>query len=694
MRLSLIKEIKMILNELDLLAWKSTFFRTEHKNLEKYLDQKNKNILNDYINKKTKFCDFDPDTVHDLLSRNPDTEIINAFYYVFSRTLDFKWNGLFKFLEKKFGEKRSFILNKNKGLTYNKIRQCRPDKKEYAYEAIVNIGFYNKNKDFQYKCYNDDMALKYLGEEFGIKLENIYKSIPVSQARSDLFLVASLYKEGGISADVCSIALSNIKNLVGNSCISLVYDEKGLNKKFFYAYPGCALFKSYLSTLIRKIDCINDQFDYNLFSSRNEFHDFVLDFYPNNISFFNEKNISFIKDDIFKAYIIDGLSEENLSEANISNTINFKALSKKSFYENDSVFFEKTIVAKDYFSPRGNNICVIGHDANPNISRQCESSYSISSIDVVRLKNVGLSGHACLWWDEKFINFESYLSSVAENEYQSGHWKKPNQQNITHVIEDDVIVAFSAGYGCYGHYIVDDLPRIGAIKKHIGDEFYSKKFIVPQKIPKWGIDLLKYFFGISENSIVFFNHETDIFHLNSVILSSYPSRDYKFHSFIKDFYDGFPKNMICGQPFKRICLSRKSWEKTKSNQRIFLQQDLFEEMALARGFEIIQPEKLSISEQIDLMANTTCQIGEHGSAQHASVYNPFGMTVGTLNPLTEVQVNLGKVYNDKNFLCYADGVDRDERNNYYYSINAEKLKLFFDEIEQFEERKYNLLMMR
>lgn len=686
----------MIFNELHLLEWKRDFFRKEFKNLEEYLNEESKFSIGNFVEKKTEDCSLDQSFMNDLLSRYPEVKIINAFYYVFSRRVDFKWGGLFSFIEKNYAVKdkkfsKDFIYDKNSISTYNTIRQCRPDKKEYTYDAMVNVGFYNKNKNFIYKCYNDDMALSYLGKEFGQKMQDLYKSLPVSQARSDFFLVASLYKEGGISADVCSVALSNISSLIQNHGTLLVYDGIGINKKFLFSNPENYLFKSYLNELIEKINYMGNEFHYELFSSRHSLHDFIMDFYAHNLEFFDNEGISFISDDIFKAYIIDAMSEENLSEDDNLDKINFKALSKESFYKNDSIFFENTIVSNEYFSPKKDNVVVIGHDLNPQLSNQSQTAYSIPSIDVVRMNNICLSGHACLWSEGRFITFDSYLSFVAESEYRAGHWRKPNAENITRVIEDDVIVAFSAGYGCYGHYIVDDLPRIGAIKKHLGSEFHDKKFIIPAKTPQWGIELLEHFFEISKDSIIFFDHENDLFHLNSVILSSYPSREYKFHRFIKEFYDGIPKNINGGKPSRRICLSRKLWEERKVNQRIFLQQDLFEEMAVARGFEIIRPEKLSISEQIDLMANTACQVGEHGSAQHASVFNPFGMIVGTLNPLTEVQVNLGRIYNDKNFLCYADGVDRDDRNNYYYSISEEKLRVFFDEIEKYEENNFNLI---
>lgn len=688
----------MLFNELQIINWKKKFIEKEYINLCKYLDESGKNALDNFIRNNSSI-DISEEYMNKLISENKESGLINAFYYVFKRKVDFLWMGLFDFLSQKYSiknekNKNLFYSDFNEGSYNNIIRQCRPDKNKYEYNSIVNIGFYNKNKNFLYKCYDDDMSSDYLKNEFSNEMKEVYNSITVAQAKSDFFLIASLYKEGGVSSDVCSICVSNISNIIKSSDISITFDGYGFNKRFLFSKSNNKLFKEYLYDLIEKLDHMGSNFDYNRFSSRNAFNDFILDFYVLNIDFFEKNNINFLPEDLFKSYVHDGISEEELSNDNQSSAISFKSLSKESWVKNDSIFYENTIVSDNYISNRNDNISVIGNDANPVISGQSQHSYAISSIDVVRMKNIALSGHACIWSNGRLINFETYLSFVAEDEYKNGFWKKPEKDNITRVIDDEVIIAFSAGYGCYGHYLVDDLPRLGAIKKHIGDDFYNKKFIIPKKTPKWAIDLLNYLLGIKEESLIFFDHENDIFHLNNVILSSFPSRHYKFHGFIKEFYDNIPRNMISDRPFKRICLSRKSWEKNKNNQRIFVQQDFFEEMATSRGFSIVRPETLPIQEQIDLMANTSCQVGEHGSAQHASVFNSYGMTIGTLNPLTEVQVNLGRIYNDKNFLCYHDETSVDSNNNYYFSIKEEKIKLFFDEIERHEEKKMNLIAPR
>ena len=107
-------------------------------------------------------------------------------------------------------------------------------------------------------------------------------------------------------------------------------------------------------------------------------------------------------------------------------------------------------------------------------------------------------------------------------------------------------------------------------------------------------------------------------------------------------------------------------------------------MALERGFELLVPEDYSLPEQIRLMAETAVQIGEHGSAQHASIYSPFGTIVGSVNPVTPMQVLLGRLSHDRNVLLLPDNMWRDERGNLNFSCSQDRLDAFFANIALLE----------
>lgn len=570
------------------------------------------------------------------------------------------------------------FLYRNASIINPEIRQCRPS--SAATRNYDNIGFYNKNPLFHYKNYSEKEVLEFLESEYGLEVVGNYKKIKNDESKSDFFLVAMLIKCGGVSSDVCSIAESDITPLIGEGNITLLYDDKGINKKFLFSKPYQNFFIQYFSRLNNKSKIKNIHDQRTGFSDRTQMHEFFLDYF----CFFKaeKERINFIHSSLYDAFIKPFCDEEKFfSDA----SLDFHKKSIKGIFRNSWAYNEKKeqsiIVRENFYTPSCDNVKLVGKDLMPHITLFNKKSYALSTRDVYEMKDVYLSGHAALWQDGFFLDLESDLCTVAEDETRAGFWKKPDESNVTNYIEDPCIVAFSPGYGCYGHYLVDDLPRIGLLREAIGNmEFQKKKFIVPNKIPKWGLNMLKLFFDLNDENFILFDHENDVLKLENVTISSYLHKNYNFHPYIREFYKKY--SFYSGRPFRKVCLSRKAWEPTKQGQRVFLKQKYFEEVALEKGYEVIEPEKLTLKEQIKLMQETCCQIGEHGSAQHSSVFNGHGMVIGTIHPRTQVQIGIGRIYGDENIICYADTEEFKEGGNIFYDISAEKIISFFDEVEK------------
>lgn len=626
----------------------------------------------------------------------------NLFYsviYVCLRRLNYHWNDFFDYIKSSF---QNNVLKTTAPMFYQenefneqyRIRQCRPDKKEITFNNIVNIGLYNKNQNFSYVCYDNDMAKEYIRQELGENILKAYNHLTLPQSQSDFFLIASLYNEGGVSADVCSVAQANIEILIRDSDFVLISGDYGIDKKFIFAKKHNEFIKYYLKNLVEKSVQDGVDQDYLKFSSREIFQKDFLDFFAFRYDYIQQLKLTFIDNNIFTAFVrADGLEEvlfqdktalvtkeEKFSKVCIRGQIKKNPSFTSSLFQTDYVV--RTF--DDYYMPSSNNLISVGEKQDLSLILKNRSAYSIASLNVWKVNNVCLSGHAALWKDHQFLDLESYLSNVAENETRGGFWKIPSLDNITDVIKEECIIAFSAGYGCYGHYLVDDLPRLGLIKDALGNDFFNKKLIISHRTPEWAKNLLKFFLGASDDQFLVFNHEQEVWKLENVYLSSFPHKDYNFHGYIKEFYSRFSKKDV--KPFRRICLSRGGWKIGQKHTRIFKRQELFEKMAIERGFEIVYPEKLPLEEQIKLLSETSCQIGEHGSAQHASVYNAYGnMIIGTLNPQTEVQSALGRIYNDKNIVCHSHIYHTDNDSNLHYDISLNTLLQFFNKIEEYEK---------
>ena len=333
--------------------------------------------------------------------------------------------------------------------------------------------------------------------------------------------------------------------------------------------------------------------------------------------------------------------------------------------------------------PPGRELTVISTDpAHRSWQDQQAKPALAPAAAIYWLHDLNLSGHGCLWKGNRFIRLNSYLSDVAEGETRGGAWQTPWTHKTVRVVEEPVVVAFSPGYSCYGHWLVDELPRLGLLKLALGDAFQSIRFVFPEKLRSWGKALLKFFFNIEDDRILYFDHEREMWHLNSAIVPGFLHKTYQFQPFVRDFFSAYaPTDAI---PHRKVCLSRRDWDESKPDQRIFTQREQFERMAADRGFDIVAPEELSLADQVRLMAETAVQIGEHGSAQHGSVFSRHSTIVGSINPLTGVQVNLGRIADDRNVLLFAERMSREPSGSLRFDCSEESLRQFFQSIEHLE----------
>ncbi|MBR0558965.1 glycosyltransferase 61 family protein [Neokomagataea anthophila] len=678
-----------------LLAWKQkllneAFSSSEYINLKDYSHitylknfdiEKQETILSDLKNHASFM--LNNTSIHE------EQKFWAKIIYITARQFGSGWNDFLKYIPQSSpsSKQEHFITLpedvKNSNIPY-KIIQCRPDKPFFDKKSAQKTTWYQKNPLFSYECFDEEHSINYLSKNFGDIFVNTYNSITYPAGKADFMALAFLYWEGGVFADVFSACRASISHFVSNqSNLILFSNENRIEKFFIAAKPRHPLIKRFLDRAIKMIDEKKQDFSHNHFTDNQALTLSILDSYCENDDVFENNIVKFVPYNIFSCFVDFNGQDEFLSSSHHPHSL--KTIPSTSILEKENhtglLPSADRVLGKADASiiPPSTPLTVIGHDHHPDWCERQNKHVITPAAHVYEWSNISLSGPGGLWKDDTFIQLDSYLSHVCETETRDGHWQQPTQTNITHIINEPVIVAFGAGYGCYGHYIVDEIPRIGLIKKVLGEhEFHKLKVVMPLKTPQWAFSLLKETLGIEKENIKFFDHENDKWLIKKAITSEYLHRDYTFNPFTKDFYRNAFSNDV--QPFRKICLSRKSWEVNKSHQRIFKQQDWFEAEAVKRGFELVSPERLSIRDQIRLMAETKIQIGEHGSAQHASIYSKSGMTIGTINPLGNVQINIGRVSQDKNIIIYENQTYTDEYNNTFYSCDQSDLLYFFDSL--------------
>lgn len=276
------------------------------------------------------------------------------------------------------------------------------------------------------------------------------------------------------------------------------------------------------------------------------------------------------------------------------------------------------------------------------------SSRPIAPLGCRFLRDVEVSGGGYFFSAERFIREHVHTSDVAlqwlerpdfpDNPYVV---TRPNRL----MIDEPVLLVFGPGSNIFGHWLLDFLPRIVVAQRLLGAELDPFVLLLPSDAPGWVARMITYFCAIPPERIRGYDRMQDIVVCRHVCLPSFMhDGDYALHPMMREFYDGFgPQDARV--PARRICLSRRDQEKhTHSYWRIFEARETFERLAMAEGYEIVQPELLDFADQIALFRAAERVIGEHGSGMHAAVFAHPGTVVATVGISNAIQDQIAALF--------------------------------------------------
>ncbi|GAN69109.1 hypothetical protein AOR01nite_11030 [Acetobacter orleanensis] len=248
------------------------------------------------------------------------------------------------------------------------------------------------------------------------------------------------------------------------------------------------------------------------------------------------------------------------------------------------------------------------------------------------------------------------------------------------VIEERVIVADGVACDVWGHWLVDYLPRFGVVKAMMGEQFSNLKILLPHSTPEWIYQFLAFACGVSRDKIVGYNPGADIVLCKEAILPSYCyTNEFSFHSFVRDFYNSLTPPDEAVKKTRKILISRSNY--MHSNRQLS-HRAAFEELALQRGYEIIQPEKLSLEEQIQVFSEAAAVVGEHGSGMHSTLFSAPGTVVGCLGFWNAVQLHIGYLMGHQNvYVTKNCKWPTPERNEYVMDCTPDELNSFLEKVD-------------
>ena len=157
----------------------------------------------------------------------------------------------------------------------------------------------------------------------------------------------------------------------------------------------------------------------------------------------------------------------------------------------------------------------------------------------------------------------------------------------------------------YYHWMSDVLPRI-KLYARVFDQI--DHFYVASSVPEKFLEILPAF-GIPAEKLVRVA-DLEKLHFQNLFVASLPGSEGRAPQWAVDY---IREKLLPGKnpvnPFRKIYFKRG-----ESAERKIINEDALEGLLKSRGFEIIEPDVLSIPEQVSLMQETSVVVSAHGAA--------------------------------------------------------------------------------
>ncbi len=298
---------------------------------------------------------------------------------------------------------------------------------------------------------------------------------------------------------------------------------------------------------------------------------------------------------------------------------------------------------------------ILRDSADENWKWDQVSQYPLGPVGCSFVRDLEVSGTGYLFHEGRFVRefvnlSETALRWLGQPEVDDNPLIRPRSNRV--VIDEPVLMVFGPGCGTYGHWLLDFLPRIFIAKQLLGRALDDFVLPLPSDLPAWAVRMVPFFCGIAPSRFRFFSRHDDLLLCRRACLPSYAHGGmYAPHPLMRTFYEQFD-HPDTPRPKRRICISRRDQEALAGDSgRVFEARAMMERMAVAQGFELVQPERLSFPEQIALFRSASCILGEHGSGMHGAVFADPGTIVAVVRaPQRNHQLKIAAAFEHR-FIC-------------------------------------------
>jgi len=283
----------------------------------------------------------------------------------------------------------------------------------------------------------------------------------------------------------------------------------------------------------------------------------------------------------------------------------------------------------DGYSPKGDLRDI------EEIQTSHRSNWKIRGAEFLSISNVEVGGNGFIVQNgrvlrQKDINPDGMNDLIREGEIPD-IWRIGPFHSESEIIQTDFPVAVITNpHMVYGHFLCEMLPR-AALARNLQAAMPELKIAAPYSFPNWMMEFLGKIFP--KDAFVRYDSTKQRLKSKKIILPTMMQDSGIFHPYCSHLINGisdlFP---TLNHDNRKVYLSRrfcKSWRTITNEIEV-------ESLLNSRGFSIIYPENLSVSEQVALLKASRWVVSPFSSALHGTIFcrpNTRIMSIGYMNNL-------------------------------------------------------------
>jgi capsular polysaccharide biosynthesis protein len=256
--------------------------------------------------------------------------------------------------------------------------------------------------------------------------------------------------------------------------------------------------------------------------------------------------------------------------------------------------------------------------------------FGIGSVGIHRARNVALSGEFLISRDEVYFRcpemnvHEAHIRGELDRLSNAGKTMREMR------LPGQYVALAGPGNRVYGHWLIEYLPKIGLLDT-AGYDIKGLRYLIPSSSQRYVHEWL-YLLGVKPEQVIVYDCDRDVVIADELLMPTVMHNGVRASPLLQKIATfmlsqiGRVHDLRASAHGQRVLLSRGK----TSQSRKLLNRAAIEEMAARHGFAIVQPEQLSLLEQIELFYGARAIIGEYGSALHGSIFSQAGTVVCAL----------------------------------------------------------------